>query len=89
MLALRGQKSHETHVAPVHFPFDFLPLTMSQYKPEGIDVVKVASHEPPALLRATWPTEALHETYYMSASHASYVIETYHGHTRVGYCLMS
>jgi hypothetical protein len=25
-----GQKSRETHVAPVHLPFDFLPLTMSQ-----------------------------------------------------------
>jgi len=61
MQSSEGQKNRETHVALVHFRFNFLPLTMSQYEPEGSDVVKVAFHEPPALLSATCPTVPLRQ----------------------------
>lgn len=42
-----------THVAPVHFPLDFLPFTMSQYDPFGREVVNVAFQALAALLIAT------------------------------------
>lgn len=42
-----------THVAPVHFPADFPPFTMSQYDPFGREVVNVAVQVFPALLIAT------------------------------------
>ena len=46
-----------THVVPVHFPGEPVPLITSQYLPSGSEVENDASQDESRLLIATYPKE--------------------------------
>ena len=46
-----------THVVPVHFPEELVPLITSQYLPSGSEVEKAAFQTESSLLIATYPVE--------------------------------